>query len=506
MGVEKDVLLKQYRFGVEQALARAGFLNTEEIVTVQALVLFLVCVRRHDDSRFVWSMTGLALRIAQSLGLHRDGTKFGLTPFDTEMRRRLWWQVCALDTRAAEDHGSDPSITDYSYDTKFPLSINDEDLDPTAAEPPIERSGATEMTFCLIRYEICNLKRKLTYVPPGPGPCTSHVGDVSTLEQKEKLVRECQEHLEAKYLRYCEGAGALCWVAATFARLMLAKFPLVIYHHLTPPGRPNSLDQATKDRLLIASTKLIEHSRELQFEASTTRWGWLFHTYTQWHALAYILGELCIRANSAITERAWRIIDVEFSKFSVHGGQQSMLWKPVRKLLAKAIRKRQENLGMGGNDVEDGGQGVPREYVAQPSGADANARCPGMVAARRQMAEGGLRTTGLVTLMDPATASQNTFTSNVSMTPPQMVAMNAGAPHQLPLQMQQPDHGNQQQPWPMDGNGFLDIDMGAVDGEINWDGWEDLVRSFQVNADSHQPQDIARVPTFRGFGGTGQWG
>ncbi len=43
-GVEKAYLIKQYRFGVEQALARAGFLNTNEIVTVQAFVLFLVCV------------------------------------------------------------------------------------------------------------------------------------------------------------------------------------------------------------------------------------------------------------------------------------------------------------------------------------------------------------------------------------------------------------------------------------------------------------------------------
>jgi hypothetical protein len=90
-GIRKETLLRQYRFGIEQALARAGFLNTNEIVTVQAFVLFLVCVRRHDDTRFVWSLTGLALRISQSLGLHRDGTRFGLSPFDTEMRRRLWW-------------------------------------------------------------------------------------------------------------------------------------------------------------------------------------------------------------------------------------------------------------------------------------------------------------------------------------------------------------------------------------------------------------------------------
>lgn len=95
-GISKATLLKQYRFGTEQALARAGLLNTNEIVTVQAFILFLVCVRRHDDTRFVWTMTGLAIRISQSLGLHRDGAKFGLPPFDTEMRRRLWCKLILL--------------------------------------------------------------------------------------------------------------------------------------------------------------------------------------------------------------------------------------------------------------------------------------------------------------------------------------------------------------------------------------------------------------------------
>jgi hypothetical protein len=51
---DKMALLAQYRFGVEQALARADFLSSTEIVTVQALVIFLVCVRRHDQTRFVW--------------------------------------------------------------------------------------------------------------------------------------------------------------------------------------------------------------------------------------------------------------------------------------------------------------------------------------------------------------------------------------------------------------------------------------------------------------------
>jgi hypothetical protein len=84
-GEEKSVLLSRYRFGVEQALARADFLQTDEMVVLQAFVLFLICLRRNDDARVIWTLTGLVVRMAQTLGLHRDGTHYGLPPFQIEM-------------------------------------------------------------------------------------------------------------------------------------------------------------------------------------------------------------------------------------------------------------------------------------------------------------------------------------------------------------------------------------------------------------------------------------
>jgi hypothetical protein len=77
-GEEKSVLLARYRFGVEQALARADFLQTDEMIVLQAFVLFLICLRRNDDARVIWTLTGLVVRMAQTLGLHRDGTHVSL--------------------------------------------------------------------------------------------------------------------------------------------------------------------------------------------------------------------------------------------------------------------------------------------------------------------------------------------------------------------------------------------------------------------------------------------
>jgi hypothetical protein len=120
-GEERSVLLNRYRFGVEQALARANFLYCDEIIILQSFVFFLLLLRRNDDARKIWTLTGLAVRIAQTLGIHRDGSHFGLLPFEIEMRRRLWWQVCILDARASEDHGCDPTIIEAQFDSKMVL-------------------------------------------------------------------------------------------------------------------------------------------------------------------------------------------------------------------------------------------------------------------------------------------------------------------------------------------------------------------------------------------------
>lgn len=118
-GEDRETLLRRYRFGFEQALARANFLYCDETVILQAFVVFLVLLRRNDDARKIWTLTGLVVRIAQTLGVHRDGCHFGLPPFEIEMRRRLWWQVCILDARSSEDHGCDPTIVEAQFDTKM---------------------------------------------------------------------------------------------------------------------------------------------------------------------------------------------------------------------------------------------------------------------------------------------------------------------------------------------------------------------------------------------------
>ncbi|KAH6867856.1 fungal-specific transcription factor domain-containing protein [Thelonectria olida] len=144
---DRQTLLDRYRYGVEQALAKANVVSSPDIPALQALTLYLICARQSIDKQYVWSMTGFLIRLAMKFGLHRDPVAFGLPPFMSEMRRRLWWQIRTLDVRTAEDNHTDPLICEHTVDTKYPANLNDADLDINMTQLPPETRQRSEMLF-----------------------------------------------------------------------------------------------------------------------------------------------------------------------------------------------------------------------------------------------------------------------------------------------------------------------------------------------------------------------
>lgn len=341
LGEEREPTLKRFRFATEQALARANFLNSQNTTLLQAAVLFLSCIRNQDESRFVWTLSAVVLRIATGLGLHRDGSNFGLNPLEAEIRRRIWWHICVLDVRAAEDHGTDPMIIDEMYDTHFPSNIYDEDISPDSVTLPPEQIGCTDMTFSLIRCEITSVYRQLTYIPPGSSTAPRK------LEDREGLIERLNARLNERYIRHCDMQVPLQWVCATVARLIVAKLWMIVHHPLAARDlNQPTLSQDTRNRLLVTSIEIIEFSHLLERNESTVRWNWLFSTYIQWHAVAFVLAELCVRPLCPGVDRAWLAVNSVFHEWEQQATQKKkgMLWRPLAKLMKRAteFRKTQQ--------------------------------------------------------------------------------------------------------------------------------------------------------------------
>ena len=286
-------------------------------------------------------LTGNAVRIAQALGIHRDGSFFSLSPFETEMRRRLWWQICLLDMQVSEVHGLPPTIAPNSFDTKFPLNVNDSDISEEDTEVQSPRTGFSEMVYSLIRFEILKVVKPLIYLPSYSSDNLAGMEN-RKIDELEVQFEKCAQHVESKYLKHLDVSKPFHRMTLTGARLILAKVWLTLHQPLHGHQRNSALKQSAKDHLFVTSIEIIEHSRQLQTETAVRRWNWTFCSYIRWHAVIYLLFELCMRTKGYMVERAWNSIDAVFGEGGdiITDVRNSALWHSMRKLMIGAKTKR----------------------------------------------------------------------------------------------------------------------------------------------------------------------
>ncbi|KAH6608893.1 hypothetical protein Trco_002239 [Trichoderma cornu-damae] len=345
LGASKDELFTLFRFAVEQSLAKANFLNTSDFAVVQALTLFLQVVRRHDESRFAWSLTSLLIRIAQGLGIHRDGTNFGLSPYETEQRRRVWWAILTLDFRSSEEMGTDLIVADGDFDTQFPSNINDADITPTGTEYPAARQGKSETAISLVRFEVCAMSRRLHH---SSSPKASFAkAENSTVAEKERILVEFYHKIEDKFLRHLpQETDPLYWVAAMISRIIMAKMCLIVYQPMLFPSSDREVTAEIRERIYIASIEIIEYNHRLNTDGRCRQYRWLFRTYTNWHAIAYILVETCRRPWTALVERGWEAVngyDKDLAE-NVKRADHAAVFLPLRKLFIRARRYQESEV------------------------------------------------------------------------------------------------------------------------------------------------------------------
>ena len=199
-GDNRDAMLQKYSYAVRQALVNAQVLKTTEMQVLQAYTLWLISTKTSNDPHTYWMLTGTLVRIAHRMGLHRDGEAMGLSPFQVQMRRRLFYQVLPLDGYASQVSGTGISVGLDTWDTKQPLNINDADIWPDMPAPPEPREGATDMIFCLTRAEVGKHMAMAMKISKSDASWDwkddpHHIN---------KVVDDAEASVETKFLRYCD--------------------------------------------------------------------------------------------------------------------------------------------------------------------------------------------------------------------------------------------------------------------------------------------------------------
>jgi hypothetical protein len=97
-------------------------------------------VLRKDSVTDGWLSISMILHLAMRMGYHRDPDHFpGISPFEGEMRRRIWTTILQLDLALSLETGLPRSATGAHIDTKQPRNLRDCDFDEDTTEIPPPR-------------------------------------------------------------------------------------------------------------------------------------------------------------------------------------------------------------------------------------------------------------------------------------------------------------------------------------------------------------------------------
>lgn len=316
LGESRELLLSQYIAASKQALSRANFMGTTSIVVLQALVLHILAVRNVYSPRTVWTLTGVAVRLAEGMGLHCEAGYSTVSPFEAEIRRRIWWQLKLDDLRAAELGGLPTyrGISSEDDTCKPPANLNDNELWPEMPIPEKESNKLTDMTFVLLRVELATFRSKTAARFSQKDRAANHPDEVapkSDSATKENLVKEIEEILELKFLRYCDPLHPL-----QLSTMLIARYSLNIIRFFTHhPSRWPSQEETPKSEreyLWKTSLALLEQYSIMQSDSRLQCFAWNAAYFLKWHIFIHVLD--CLRAYPSMPDidKAWRLVQVTY--------------------------------------------------------------------------------------------------------------------------------------------------------------------------------------------------
>ncbi|KAK1139835.1 hypothetical protein N8T08_011161 [Aspergillus melleus] len=336
VGEERGVCLREFRLAVVRSLETADLVGSDDVRVLQAAVLYLLCLRCVCDSKQVWVEAAIVVRVAQRQGIHRDGQNLGLSPFDIEMRRRLWSYICVMDILCSEDQGTDTQIRPEMFDTRPPLNIDSKDLSPNMTEMPSPQAGFTDITLCIIQ---CEIMAHLSWTDKSFGSDRKQ----SALADEQNPLSNLAASLEERYLQKFDLKIPIQWVTAVIFRLTLSKASLV---HRLSKAATNKDSTATDDKIFNLAVEILKFSSLLQNNEMSAPWAWLCKSYKQEHVVALILSQLCSRPLSPETDHAWDLVKGVYDEWQETQKTDSQMEEPVSRLMERAkISRRQRGAG-----------------------------------------------------------------------------------------------------------------------------------------------------------------
>lgn len=328
----------QLRLGTERALCQADLLNTTSLSVIQAFILYIFTLRRYESARSIWCLVGLLIRLAVSIGLHRDGSSIpSMSPFEVEIRRRIWWHICCTEIRLNDGQVPEMGMSERDFETQEPTNVNDADIFPGMSMPPTPREGFTDTTITLIGCEKWRLTRAVQF---GTSKLNSGQPESdASIEQKLEKLRHFKERLAAERYHW-QLDQPIQLTLAILSKVHVNSWELMVSHHKC---QPLSHGCSPDEKSFTLALAIVEDFFEFQSNEATKRWAWLVQGNIHWQPLAIVLARICSSSWDATAEHAWSLVMRSLRSVPAVA-QTDPIWRALQHLVARAHGHRAQQL------------------------------------------------------------------------------------------------------------------------------------------------------------------
>ncbi|KAK5109036.1 hypothetical protein LTR62_007584 [Meristemomyces frigidus] len=341
-GASQADLLRGYQFGCQQALLKCGVFKSSDREGLTALFLYLISARPDTDPRTLFLMLGMAVRLAQRIGIHDESSNIKCNVLEAEMRRRLWWALVIFDNRISEMSASKTTMLLPLWDCKIPSNVGDIELREDMRTAPPERATPTEAWFVVVRAEIDdylrNCSHQLDFINPAlkaiardvrhsPDPGLSEVTDLTT-------------YIEDKFLKHCNPENPFQLMTLCFARDHLVKERL-LEHFITAMGTPPILPSETQGTAIIQlALQILDLDTTLMASPLTKGYHWMLRYHFPFPAYIRIVQDLKRQPEHPLADRCWKAMDANYQARFVRSQEAGIILKLISKSLLEAWRAR----------------------------------------------------------------------------------------------------------------------------------------------------------------------
>ncbi|KAJ4348162.1 uncharacterized protein N0V89_009534 [Didymosphaeria variabile] len=336
-GAEKQGLVDNFRLGSESALSRANFLRTTKLETLQATVIYLLALCRAEVSRAHSALMGAVIRLAECMGLHRDPSTYSTNPVEVQVRRLIWYQICFLDLRTCEATGPRPQIRRDEYDTRFPLNVEDDDLERAAQRGDNvtqDSKSFTPMTITRMRAECFELYRMIWTERPKLQRKVEPGEKKTTLTGLLGRIQSFRAAMEKAYLPLMSRDNPLHAVAMEMYGILSSRLYLATLHPFASSDK-GKMPERLRQIMISSCIMIVEHSMNIEEQPALSQWSWYVGALHQYHSAMLLLSEMYVtRVDPELSARIWRCIDYTFELPSSLGENEK-----IRFLLSELVER-----------------------------------------------------------------------------------------------------------------------------------------------------------------------